>query len=522
MNNPVLAAALEYAAAGIPVFPVRPDKRPYKGTAGFKDATCDPDQINAWWQTHPEAMIGTPCGEKSDLFVVDLDNKPDRNGLAAWKRLKIDDHAPEVRTPSGGIHRYYHFGDCGLRNTQSKIGPGIDTRGAGGYVVLPPSRTGDGGCYQWTNGQDYRDRVEIPPELLARLRSDPDLDALLEACERIRKTTEGERNGVLNSEAFQIAKQGKVDPSVARKALREAALDCGLDPREIEATLNSAFSSGERESQKRKKKSAAHAIELRSIEPWPHPVAGDRLLADIKQAIKRHVVMTDDQARAVALWVVHAHCIGFVRLSPRLSISGPTKRTGKSTLLSVIEELVPKPLATSNITMAAMFRIVDLEQPTVLIDEIDSFITARDAPAGREMRGLLNEGYTARGRYHRTAGDDHTVTAFNVYAATVLAGIGRLPDTVADRSITIQLQRKLPSETVERLEFGNTGHLEQLASQAARWAADNGERLKTLRPALPESPERSPARQLEAAAADRRSRVATIPGGGAEGSRSAV
>ena len=308
----------------------------------------------------------------------------------------------------------------------------------------------------------------------------------MEACERIRKTTEGERNGVLNSEAFQIAKQGKVDPSVAKKALREAALDCGLDPREIEATLNSAFSSGERESQKRKKKSAAHAIELRSIEPWPHPVAGDRLLADIKQAIKRHVVMTDDQARAVALWVVHAHCVSFVRLSPRLSISGPTKRTGKSTLLAVIEELVPKPLATSNITMAAMFRIVDLEQPTVLIDEIDSFITARDAPAGREMRGLLNEGYTARGRYHRTAGDDHTVTAFNVYAATVLAGIGRLPDTVADRSITIQLQRKLPSETVERLEFGNTGHLEQLASQAARWAADNGERLKTLRPALPE------------------------------------
>jgi hypothetical protein len=54
------------------------------------------------------------------------------------------------------------------------------------------------------------------------------------------------------------------------------------------------------------------------------------------------------------------------------------------------------------------------------------------------MRGLLNEGYTARGRYHRTAGDDHSVTAYNVYAATVLAGIGRLPDTVADRSITIQ------------------------------------------------------------------------------------
>ena len=204
----------------------------------------------------------------SDLFVVDLDAKPDRNGLAAWKRLKIDDRAPEARTPSGGVHRYYRFAGLGLRNTQSKIGPGIDTRGEGGYVVLPPSRNGDGRAYQWTNGQDWRDRVEVPPELLAKLKNDPELDALVEACERIRKTR-GERNGTLNSEAFQIAKRGKVDPSAARKALREAALDCGLDPHEIEATLNSAFSGAERQWRKSKKKPAAHSIVLRSIEPWP-------------------------------------------------------------------------------------------------------------------------------------------------------------------------------------------------------------------------------------------------------------
>src|SRR5262245_36727725 len=63
---------------------------------------------------------------------------------------------------------------------------------------------------QW---QDWRDRAEIPPELLVKLKSDPELDALVEACERVRKAVEGERNGTLNSEAFQIAKRGKLDPS---------------------------------------------------------------------------------------------------------------------------------------------------------------------------------------------------------------------------------------------------------------------------------------------------------------------
>jgi hypothetical protein len=146
LNAPdaLLNAALWYVDQGIPVFPVRPgEKRPLT-QHGFKDATLDPDQIHAWWTTTPPANIGLPTGARFD--VIDVDGQP---GYESYAKLRAGGDVPDIigraNTPRG-IHVYIH--PTGDGNTTSLL-PGIDYRGAGGYVLAPPSRLTNGAVYRW-------------------------------------------------------------------------------------------------------------------------------------------------------------------------------------------------------------------------------------------------------------------------------------------------------------------------------------------------------------------------------------
>lgn len=72
MDNMLLSAALAYAHAGLPVFPCKPDKKPYvKG--GFHSATVDEQQVSKWWTKYPDAMIGMPTGPASGVWALDID-----------------------------------------------------------------------------------------------------------------------------------------------------------------------------------------------------------------------------------------------------------------------------------------------------------------------------------------------------------------------------------------------------------------------------------------------------------------
>jgi hypothetical protein len=142
--NSLMDAALAYAAKGIPVFACGKDKKPFRGSHGFKDATTDPKQIEQWWSARPYAMIGMPTGKASGFDVLDLDAKGGKNGfahVADWERLT----PTIVMTPSGGAHLY--FKADGVTCSADKIARGVDTRGDGGYVILPPSPG-----YQWRKG----------------------------------------------------------------------------------------------------------------------------------------------------------------------------------------------------------------------------------------------------------------------------------------------------------------------------------------------------------------------------------
>jgi hypothetical protein len=231
-------------------------------------------------------------------------------------------------------------------------------------------------------------------------------------------------------------------------------------------------------------------IEFVPLEPWPDDVDGASLIADMVKAIRDHVILSEHQALTVSLWAVHTHAAEIFEHTPRLQIKSPTMRCGKSTLLSTIAPMTAKPLATENITMAALFRIIEMVQPTLLIDEADSFLKRDDGKDREDMNGILNSGHRRGGSFIRTVGEDFEPRAFATFAPIAFAWLVKrgiqVAQTLEDRSITIELRRRLPNENIMRFRSTRIGHLRQLGRRAARWVADHKIALAAADPELPE------------------------------------
>ena len=139
-------AAQAYARAGWPVFPCLAGMKEPATKHGFLDATTDPDQISRWWGRNAERNVGIATGAPGP-DVVDVDNHGERgNGFAALNRLKreglVDGQGAIVRTPSGGMHLYFAADPDRPQGNGSIAREHVDFRGAGGYVVAPPSTAG--------------------------------------------------------------------------------------------------------------------------------------------------------------------------------------------------------------------------------------------------------------------------------------------------------------------------------------------------------------------------------------------
>jgi Bifunctional DNA primase/polymerase, N-terminal len=146
-----LRAALEYAEDDWPVFPCEPGgKRPLT-ERGFLDASTDRAQIHAWFNSWPSANIGVPTGARSGFFVLDIDR--DKWGFGTLESLESRfgelPRTRTVKTGRGGLHVYFKYPDDGtvIPNSTGRLGPGIDVRGEGGYVLVPPSTTE--GAYEY-------------------------------------------------------------------------------------------------------------------------------------------------------------------------------------------------------------------------------------------------------------------------------------------------------------------------------------------------------------------------------------
>jgi Protein of unknown function (DUF3631) len=221
-------------------------------------------------------------------------------------------------------------------------------------------------------------------------------------------------------------------------------------------------------------------LELHEPEPWPDAVDGATLLGAISIEIRRYVVMGDHEADAVALWSVAAHGFDGFYIFPRLFVKAPEKQCGKTTLLDVIGCLVSRKLSTESITPAATYRTIEAYRPTLLLDEVDTFLKDNE-----EMRGVIDSGHKRDGAVVRVVGDNNEPRCFSTWCPMVLAGIGNLPGTIEDRSISIGLQRRRLDEPVESFRADRPNGLARLARMAARWVSDTAAALADADPPMP-------------------------------------
>jgi hypothetical protein len=219
---------------------------------------------------------------------------------------------------------------------------------------------------------------------------------------------------------------------------------------------------------------------LEPVEPWPEAVDGAELLDDILAVLLRFVVLQPWAYEAAALWVLHSHCFDLCQYTPRLHVWSPTKRCGKSVLLHVLNKLCNKPILASNMSAAAMFRIIDREHPTLLLDEYDSMAYG---PKGEDLRNVLNSGFERTGVTYRVMGENFEPVGYTTFCPVILAGIGSIPDTISDRAVSIEMRRKLRGERVERSrKFDGL----EIRRKCARWVEDNAEQIREADPAIPD------------------------------------
>jgi hypothetical protein len=212
------------------------------------------------------------------------------------------------------------------------------------------------------------------------------------------------------------------------------------------------------------------------------------LLERVTAFVRRFVVMGAAEVDALALWILHTWTIEAADTTPYLEVSSAEKSSGKTRLLEALELLVARPWFTGSISTAVLARKVDAEQSTLLLDESDAAFKG-DKEYAEALRGVLNTGYRRGGQYSRMVGQGSAQQPqdFSTFGAKAIAGIGHLPDTIADRSIAIRLKKRRPDEPVAPFRRRDVEtETKPLRELLEGWAWCVVEELRAARPDLPE------------------------------------
>lgn len=210
------------------------------------------------------------------------------------------------------------------------------------------------------------------------------------------------------------------------------------------------------------------------------------LLNEISSFLKRYVVFTDEtQSCAVTLWIAHTYAYNQFPQSPYLFISSPDKRCGKTRLLEVIELLVHKPWRIVSPSEAVVFRKIESDAPTILLDEVDTVFNKKSGGDYEGLRAILNTGNRPGTSVSRCLEKGNKLKDFSIFCPKALAGIGTLPDTVADRCIIVSLTRKKKEEKIEKFRYREASRTaEPLRKELERWA--EGVDFTDASPEMPE------------------------------------
>ncbi len=214
------------------------------------------------------------------------------------------------------------------------------------------------------------------------------------------------------------------------------------------------------------------------LSPWPKEVVLWEIADEILTLLRRYVIIGEEHAIAVTLWTCASWIYNSFDIFPYLLLSSPTKRCGKTRLLGILRNLVNNGLQAASISAAALFRVVEAERPTLLLDEFDQQTNTDD------LLNLLNSGHERSGASIRLVpqGKEYVHRSFSTFCPKIIAMIGKPKETLIDRSIVINMQRKKPRDTIERLDSNVMQILEKLQRKLARWRDDLEDRLPEVKP----------------------------------------
>ena len=250
--------ASDLASAGVPVFPCVPGQKRPLTARGFHDATTDLAQIEHWWARWPEANLGLPTGAVFGVVVVDVDVREHVDGRESMRRAlnagRVGMPVFTVVSPSGGRHGYYPATPDVVQRSWQAARAGVDFRGDGGYIVIPPSHTTAGSYRLATVRQgaaagidsdalrDFLDPRPAPrPRTVHRSMAQSEAGVVVSRLAAwVAGLGEGERNRGLFWAACRAAEHD-IAPATAVDVLGAAAGEAGLGPREIAATVRSAY-----------------------------------------------------------------------------------------------------------------------------------------------------------------------------------------------------------------------------------------------------------------------------------------
>jgi len=236
----------------------------------------------------------------------------------------------------------------------------------------------------------------------------------------------------------------------------------------------------------------ANQVAAMEVEAWEIPVVGLELFSELVAVINRHILIGSDQLTTVVLWTAMTHLVDddqAIDILPILHVRSATKRCGKTTLLRLIQDFAHRGLSSNNITGAAIFRVVELFRPTLLMDEVDTWLSRNS-----DAIGILNSGHTKDDAFvFRSHGPG--IIRYRTWCPKLLSSIGRLSEFAArvealtDRTIGIELHQRLNTDReLDRLFNSKKENPEQfirLRRQLKRWIIDNVDSIKDHRPELP-------------------------------------
>jgi hypothetical protein len=201
----------------------------------------------------------------------------------------------------------------------------------------------------------------------------------------------------------------------------------------------------------------------------------------LEQQFVRFLAVDAGLPLVLALWSVATHVYDSFEAFPYLGITSPTKRCGKTRAAEVLELFCARPLRTVGMTPAVLFRSIEQDKPTLIVDECEGLRGSDDRSSA--LREILNAGYRRGQKVRRCEskanGNGWDIRDFETYGPKVLVLIGNLPDTLADRTIAIRMRRRAAGEKVARFVRARAKlDTAPLLKECVQWAAAHRARVQ--------------------------------------------